>query len=83
MLPGTSERVPLLFAVPVIVTAFLLQHAVQGWCPPVPILRRLGYRTNREQDDERIALKFLRGDFDPLLAAGERSAAQTLGAVQV
>jgi hypothetical protein len=25
---------------PALVTAFLFQHAIQGWCPPVPILRR-------------------------------------------
>jgi hypothetical protein len=48
---------------PVLVTGFLFQHAVQGWCPPVPILRRLGYRTPREIETERIALKALRGDF--------------------
>ena len=29
---------------PALVTAFLFQHAVQGWCSPVPILRRLGFR---------------------------------------
>jgi hypothetical protein len=34
--------------VPALVGAFLFQHAVQGWCPPVPVLRRLGYRTSRE-----------------------------------
>lgn len=45
------------------VTAFLAQHALQGWCPPVPILRRLGFRTAREIDQERYALKALRGDF--------------------
>ena len=33
---------------PALVGTFLFQHAVQGWCPPVPILRRLGYRTSRE-----------------------------------
>ncbi|WP_111420331.1 efflux transporter outer membrane subunit, partial [Rhodoplanes roseus] len=27
---------------------FLFQHAIQGWCPPVPILRRLGFRTELE-----------------------------------
>jgi hypothetical protein len=32
-------------ALPALVTGFLFQHAVQGWCPPVPILRRLGFRT--------------------------------------
>jgi hypothetical protein len=42
---------------PALVTAFLFQHAVQGWCPPVPILRRLGDRTAREIDIERAALK--------------------------
>lgn len=35
---------------------FLLQHAVQGWCPPIPILRRLGFRTQREIDEERAVL---------------------------
>src|SRR5687767_13605408 len=24
------------------VCAFLIQHALQGWCPPIPLLRRLG-----------------------------------------
>ncbi|MBA3847394.1 MAG: DUF2892 domain-containing protein [Planctomycetes bacterium] len=42
--------------VPAIVSAFLLQHAIQGWCPPVPMLRRLGFRTNREIENERLAL---------------------------
>lgn len=45
------------------VAAFLLLHAVQGWCPPIPILRRLGYRTSREINLERTALRILRGDF--------------------
>jgi hypothetical protein len=50
-------------ALPAFVSAFLLQHAVQGWCPPLPVLRRLGFRTVREIDEERFALKALRGDF--------------------
>lgn len=50
-------------AVPLVVGAFLFQHAIQGWCPPVPIFRRLGFRTAREIDIERVALKTLRGDF--------------------
>jgi hypothetical protein len=49
---------------PGVVTAFLLQHAIQGWCPPIPIIRRLGYRTAREIEIERVALKALRGDFE-------------------
>lgn len=48
---------------PAAVTTFLLQHAVQGWCPPVPIFRRLGVRTPQEIEAERYALKILRGDF--------------------
>lgn len=51
------------------VAMFLLQHAVQGWCPPLPVFRRLGKRTMREIDEERFALKALRGDFDGLPAA--------------
>lgn len=45
------------------VTSFLLQHALQGWCPPVALLRRLGIRTAREIATERYAIKALRGDF--------------------
>ena len=45
------------------VLAFLFQHAVQGWCPPIPILRRAGVRTRGEIDLEKFALKALRGDF--------------------
>ena len=51
------------FALPAVVGAFLLQHAVQGWCPPLPVFRRLGLRTASEIDYERYALKALRGDF--------------------
>ena len=55
---------------PAAVGGFLLQHALQGWCPPVPVLRRLGFRTQSEIERERAALKALRGDFAGL---GERS----------
>jgi hypothetical protein len=51
------------YVLPAVVTAFLFQHAIQGWCPPLPLLRRLGFRTAREIDVERYALKALRGDF--------------------
>lgn len=39
------------------VLAFLLQHGLQGWCPPLPLLRRLGIRTRGEIDREKYALK--------------------------
>ncbi|MFL9609192.1 hypothetical protein ACKF11_03830 [Methylobacillus sp. Pita2] len=38
------------------VLTFLLQHGLQGWCPPLPILRRLGVRTRSEIDREKYAL---------------------------
>ena len=44
-------------AVPAVVLSFLLQHGVQGWCPPLPILRRLGIRTRGEIDSEKYELK--------------------------
>ena len=46
-----------------VIAIFLLQHAVQGWCPPLPILRRFKIRTQTEIEQERYALKALRGDF--------------------
>lgn len=63
---------------PMAVTGFLLQHAIQGWCPPIPILRRLGFRTSDEINRERYALKALRGDFDGMSKKG--SAANTANA---
>ncbi len=56
-------------SIPALVAGFLLQHALQGWCPPLPVLRRRGYRTAAEIDRERFALKALRGDFDQVHAA--------------
>jgi hypothetical protein len=52
------------FLFPVVVAGFLLQHALQGWCPPLEIFRRRGVRTASEIDYERYALKALRGDFE-------------------
>jgi hypothetical protein len=48
-------------SLPALVTGFLFQHAVQGWCPPVPVLRRLGFRTVYEIEQERRALLALKG----------------------
>jgi hypothetical protein len=48
------------------VLGFLVQHATQGWCPPLAVLRRMGVRTRREIEEERYALKALRGDFSGL-----------------
>jgi hypothetical protein len=42
---------------------FVLMHALQGWCPPLPILRKWGVRTEDEINAEKMVLKLLRGDF--------------------
>ena len=51
-------------ALPGVVAGFLLQHAFQGWCPPLPVVRAAGVRTAHEIEHERSALKAARGDFD-------------------
>jgi hypothetical protein len=48
---------------PAVVTAFLAQHAIQGWCPPLPLFRAMGVRTRQEIDSEKYALKALLGEF--------------------
>ncbi len=45
------------------VAAFMLQHALQGWCPVLPFIRKWGVRTSDEIYAEKTALKILRGDF--------------------
>ena len=71
---------------PVAVAAFLLVHALQGWCPPLPILRRLGVRTEHEINLERTALRILRGDFqttlDPRNALAQAKGAMVIGPAQ-
>lgn len=56
------------YILPGVVMSFLLQHGLQGWCPPLPLFRKMGIRTRREIDEEKYALKVLRGDFDHLSA---------------
>jgi hypothetical protein len=55
---------PRFLVLPGLVFTFFFQHAVQGWCPPLPVFRRMGVRTRREINREKYALKALRGDFD-------------------
>jgi len=52
------------FILTILVSIFLLQHAVQGWCPPVSVFRRFFIRTRKEIEAEKYALKALRGDFE-------------------
>lgn len=58
------------------VFGFFAQHALQGWCPPIPVFRRLGVRTQREIARERHALKALRGDFDDIPPQGAATASE-------
>jgi hypothetical protein len=46
------------------VCGFLLQHAIQGWCPPIPALRKMGVRTLNEINREKFALKAMAGEFE-------------------
>lgn len=41
---------------PLIQSAFLIMHSTYGWCPPVPVLRKLGFRTRFEIQSEREEL---------------------------
>jgi hypothetical protein len=71
---------------PIVVQTFFLQHALQGWCPPIPVLRRLGVRTMDEINQERYALKALRGDFrqvaEPSLVTSSARACDVMAAVR-
>jgi hypothetical protein len=69
------------FFFPPIVLSLLLLHAIQGWCPPVPVLRRLGIRTREEIERERYALKALAGDF-ATISKDVSGAEQILAAVK-
>jgi hypothetical protein len=60
--------------IPLVVQGFFLQHGVEGWCPPLPIFRRLGIRMQAEIEAERYALKVLRGDFADVSAAKDGAA---------
>lgn len=66
---------------PAVVLGFFLQHAIQGWCPPLPIFRKLGYRTKAEIEKEKYALKVLRGDFEGLSSAEKKDSRKVLNAV--
>ncbi|MDD3414716.1 MAG: DUF2892 domain-containing protein [Lachnospiraceae bacterium] len=60
---GFRKREVHYFVLSGIVGFFLLVHALQGWCPPLPIIRKLGVRTAEEIFEVKSALKQIRGDF--------------------
>ncbi|HZW06379.1 MAG TPA: hypothetical protein VFF65_04580 [Phycisphaerales bacterium] len=63
------------------VQGFFLQHAIQGWCPPLPAFRAMGVRTADEIAQERFALKALQGDFTEVEQGGPTAAGAALRAV--
>jgi hypothetical protein len=67
---------------PAAVLGFFAQHALQGWCPPIPVFRRRGVRAVREIERERYAVKALRGDFDRVPAADAAASARVLAALE-
>jgi hypothetical protein len=58
---------------PAVVFGFFFQHATQGWCPPLPVFRKMGVRTRREINQEKYALKALRGDFEHMSSETPRA----------
>lgn len=67
---------------PLVIGGFLVQHAIQGWCPPIPLFRRMGIRTTREINQERYALKALRGDFQQVGSDGQDAIAKAHSAMK-
>lgn len=57
---GLSLRSRRWLALTVVASAFMVQHAVQGWCPPLALFRRLGIRDPGEIQRERAALLALK-----------------------
>ena len=50
---------------PMVVQGFFMQHALEGYCPPLPVLRRMGFRTQSEIDRERHALEQIQEKSNP------------------
>ncbi|CAF3436996.1 unnamed protein product [Rotaria sp. Silwood2] len=49
------------------IASFLLEHAMQGWCPPIPIFRSVfKIRTSVEILTEKVALRLFRGDYQTI-----------------
>jgi hypothetical protein len=50
------------FAVSAMAAGMVILHSVQGWYPLLPLFRRMGLRSQYEIEQERNALRALRGD---------------------
>jgi hypothetical protein len=60
---------------PAPVTAFLFQHAIQGWCPPVLVASRPGFCAAHDIEQERHAIKAISGDFESVSKSYSKPAA--------
>ncbi|HQS18264.1 hypothetical protein [Reyranella sp.] len=76
-----NRRVPY---VPVSWAASLVRLAANGLLPVEPLLRRLGLRTTREIEIERMALTIMLGDLDraPVSPAGRRPSGNAIRVVR-
>lgn len=76
-----NRRVP---SVPVSWAASLVRLAANGLLPLEPLLRRLGLRTSREIEIERMALTIMRGDLEraPASLAGRRTSDNAIRVVR-
>lgn len=50
------------YALSAFAAGMVLLHSVQGWYPLLPLLRRLGLRTQQEIESERLAMRALLGE---------------------
>lgn len=69
---GYTKKKCLWFLLTGTVGFFLLQHALEGWCPPLPIIRKMGVRTTEEINNEKTVFKKIRGDFSQDTNDGEK-----------
>lgn len=59
------------YVIAMIVQALMIQHEAQRCSAAGSLLRSLGFRTKEEIEQERYALKLLRGDLAPALEGGQ------------
>jgi hypothetical protein len=50
------------FGMSALAAGMVILHNLQGWYPLLPVFRRLGIRSQNEIEQERNALRVLRGD---------------------
>jgi hypothetical protein len=43
------------YELPAAIVTFMMRSARRGYCPPIPALRRLGFRTRKEVEAQRLA----------------------------